>query len=140
MENDYEYADEWAKICEAALEEEKHITQLKEQYRLELKAQLNVSRVWEWLDGMLDGWQPIGIFNATIENKCIFGFAKPKPHAIIQDEKYKHLALWNQGEDKKEAGVNHIFICQYTQGEDCYSGYIAIPLKNHKYFLISFNC
>lgn len=116
---------------------ENELDELKDSYREKLKGLFNnIKRVWEWLEDGHDHWKPEGIFDVKIEYKHNGYYGRMMPHATINGISNLH----HQKESKREMGVNHIFIRQWSEFEDSYHGYIALPLKNFKYFLISYSC
>ena len=138
MDDIYIYK-EWDDIIASERQAEKEDKQLKQRYKSELKNLINTRVVWEWL-GEHDTWKPLGIFAVRIVNKHNSYYNRAMPHAQIQSEEYKHLNMHWQEENKREVGTNHYFVEQWCYGEDSYSGFIAFPLKDHRYFLISYSC
>lgn len=138
-ENEDPYCDIWLKIC--AEEREHHIAdkKIKDVYKKQLRGLVNTRALWAWLEDH-DTWTAEGIFDIVIESRRSGYYNRIMPHCMIKDEKHKRLDMHHQFESKSEIGVNHIFIQQWNHGEDSYSGYIAIPLRNRKYFLISYAC
>jgi hypothetical protein len=111
----------------------------KEHFRSELKKLINTRILWNWLNEH-DHWDAIGIFSLKITTERNHYYGKDMPHAKVIGEDYPKMH--HQRESTSEVGANHIFIYQSSSYpcEDCYSGYIAFPLKNRKYFLVSFSC
>lgn len=108
-----------------------------------LKPLINTRHLWRWLNEN-DSWQPIGIVELQITTKRNHYYNKDMPHGkVVGDDSCRfYPEMHHQRERGREVPANHIFIWQTNSYpcEDCYSGYIAIPLKNRKYFLISYSC
>lgn len=112
----------------------------KEYWRRNLKPLINTRILFRWLTEDHDDWQPIGVFALKITTKKNVYYGKDMPHGKVIGADYPEMH--HQKESTKEVAANHLFIYQTSSYpcEDCYSGYIAIPLLNRKYFLISYSC
>jgi len=87
-------------------------------------------------------WEAIGVFSPQIFNKENGYYSRMMPHAKFDHPSLKYIEMNRQTEEKRGTGVNHVFICQWSTGTegDSFSGYLAIPLRNFKYFVISYEC
>ena len=133
------YGDEWKAIAEAENKAHREEKLSKDRHKQQLKNLCNTRIVWNWLNEN-EFWKIEGVFDVKIENRHNYYYGKTMPHAKIQHSDYSHLDLHWQKESTKEVGANHIFVEQHCFFEDSYYGNIAIPLKNHKYLLISYSC
>lgn len=130
---------EWADIALAEATEAREERITKEHWKRVLKPLINTHVLWRWLDDH-DSWAPHGIFQLQIVTKRNGYYNRDMPHGKIVGEDYPEMH--HQKESTREIAANHMFIYQTSSYpcEDCYSGFIAIPLSNRKYFLISFSC
>lgn len=113
---------------------------LKDEYKVKLTGLLDTRKVWEWLDEN-DSWAPKGIFSVKISWKGNGYYNKIMAHADVITQGFTdYKNMHRQQEAKSEIGVNHIFIRQFSCCEDSYNGYMAIPLSDYRYFLITYSC
>ncbi len=141
MEDIYD-SDEWKTIIEEERKQYKALQDLKAKYYQDLKSVLNTRIVWRHLnESGKDTWEPVGVFGVSIVNRRNGYYNRVMPHLIIEDDKYRRYEMHHQKENSREFGTNHIFLVQWSSYpcEDCYTGFIAFPLTNRKYFLVSFS-
>ena len=130
------------------LEREELVSEIKaENFRLEqdklgwkeiLKDLINVDSLFKALKEDFSDWQPLGIVEIYDTEEKTSGYSSYQ-HVRIKDDKYKLLYM-KQSEDEIE-GIDHCCVWQ-TCGccEDDYSGFLLFPLKDGKYFKISYSC
>jgi len=125
---------EYAKIFH---EETEKVRLLKLEWKNKLKGLVNINSLFKWLDDH-DYWLPIDIVEIYNIDEKQSGYSSYQ-HVRIKDDKDKLLYMM-QNEDEIR-GVTHYCVWQTCgmMGDD-YSGYLLFPLKNGKYFKVSYAC
>ena len=115
---------------------------IKNDFKKQLKGLINVSGLFKDLE-FNDNWYPIGIFSA-VDFKCEDNRFPEREYISITDgnhEEEKHL-YYRKISGSEIRGIDHYYCHQWTTGMegDSYSGYLLYPLKNGKYFKVSYSC
>ena len=122
----------WKEFADAEAEEYK-------KYKKLLKGLINVTGLYRHLDEDFTSWTIHGIVDIILTDEK-FGSHPNYQCARIVDDKNKILYM-KVSADGEVRGVKHYFIWQRTGTmEDDYYGYILFPLKNGKFFHISYSC
>lgn len=118
--------------------ERKQEIKLKNLWKKNLKGLVNVSGLFKYLDED-NYWQPIGIVEVYETDEKTGGYSSYQHVRVKDDENDKLLYLKQPEFDLR--GVDHICVWQTCgmMGDD-YSGYLLFPLKNGKYFKVSYSC
>jgi len=128
----------WEEAMQGVMEYEKSIADKKTQFKRELKNLLNVKKLWQYMDDH-DSWEAVGIFEVSIYQQHNYYYGKVMPHLKIHDEQHSSLQLHRASCCKMDTGTSHYFVIQWNPCEDCYHGYLAFPLRNRRYFLVSYS-
>ena len=120
----------------------KEESKLKNGYKKQLRGLINVSGLFRNLDEN-DNWYPIGIFSIEETDYKSHHYPNHVFAKIIDDE--SDGEKWNQYMktiDSEIRGIDHYYVIQWTTGMegDSFSGYLLYPLKNGKYFKVSYSC
>ena len=116
---------------------------LKNRYRRYLKSLIYVPSLYKYLD-QHDGWMPEAIVDIVLTDEKLSGYASYQ-HARIVDDEDRLLYMKTQiyaGEDEYPPhDIDHYYVWQTTgQLGDDYSGYLLFPLKDGRYFKVSYSC
>jgi len=120
------------------IEEDKKDRALKLVWRKKLKGLINTTDLFNWLDEH-NYWTPIDIVEIYNTDEKKWGY-NTYQHVRIKDDKDYLLYMIQPYEDEIR-GINHYCVWQITgMSGDEYSGYLLFPLKNGKYFKVSYAC
>jgi hypothetical protein len=110
---------------------------LKNSYKRQLKGLINISGLFKFLQDNID-WVPEEIVDIELTNDKSFGYGSYQHARIVGDES-RRLYLKNNCDEIRK--VNHYYVWQISGScEDDYSGFMLFPLKNGKYFKVSYSC
>ena len=125
-------------LAEVMREQDAAENKLKDEWKRKLKGLINVAGLFRWLDEGHD-WAPLNIVEIQLTDEKRSGYSQYQ-HARIIDDKDKLLYLQTDISDEIRK-VSHYYVWQ-TVGvcEDDYSGYLLFPLKDGKYFKVSYSC
>jgi hypothetical protein len=120
------------------IEEDIKLKQLKLEWYKNLKGMCNVSVLFKWLDSNCDGWRPIGIVEIYNTDEKSGGYSSYQ-HVRIKDD--KDNLLYMMQDENEIYGINHCCVWQTCgmMGDD-YSGYLLYPMKDGRYFKVSYYC
>lgn len=110
---------------------------LKLEWYEKLKGLIDVSSLFKWLNEH-DYWEPMDIVEIYNTDEKSTGYSSYQ-HVRIKDDK-SNLLYMKQDEDEIH-NINHYCVWQTCgiMGDD-YSGFLLFPLKNGRYFKISYVC
>lgn len=114
---------------------------LKKEYRAKLKGLINVTGLFRHCDEDLDSWTPEGIF-------AIEKFVNPHPrlenaeYVKIVDNANDKYIIYEKVKETDLRGVDHYYVWQRTTSMegDSYAGFLLYPLKDGRYFKLSYSC
>ena len=135
--------EEWKNINEDYLHELEQIDKDKKDAVLAVKNQLDFPYLYEYLEDTLDGWFPEGIVDVKLTEEKKNGYESFQHVRVVDDEHDNHL--YCESEDEWEVnGEDHkieYFVWQTVgySGDD-YSGMMLFPMKNDKFFRVSYSC
>lgn len=128
----------FAEYSKIMTEEALRIKNLKDEYKINLKGLINITGLYRTLDDEMSEWTPVGIVEVILTDEKRSGYSNYQ-HGRIVDDKDKLLYMKQDENDIR--GVKHCYVWQMTGFcEDDYSGYCLYPLKDGKYFKISYSC
>lgn len=110
---------------------------IKNKWKSNLKSLINVSGLFKFLDTH-DSWCPIDIVEIIETDDTTSGYSSYQHIRILNDTNRTLYIKTNCDEIKN---IDHYYVyqsCGYL-GDD-YSGYLLFPLKNNKYFKVSYTC
>lgn len=112
----------------------------KSEWKTKLKGLINVSGLYRFLEEGNESWQPIGIFD--IEKIDNSSSERERCKLINEQEEYKWMVYERVGHIDEIRSVDHWYVWQQTTSMegDSYSGFLLLPLKNGKYFKVSYSC
>lgn len=124
----------YSDIYEEEIRKEK---KLISEYRRKLKGLINIHGLFKFLVEN-DYWSPMDIVDIELTDEKRSGYSTYQ-HARIVGDKIKCLYMKTPSDDVR--GIDHYYVWQTTGylGDD-YSGYLLFPLKNGKYFKVSYSC
>jgi hypothetical protein len=127
---DRHYSD----IYEEEVRKEK---KLISEYKRKLKGLINISGLFKFLEEN-DHWTPMGIVDIKLTDEKSSGYSTYQ-HARIVDDPKPYLYKKNPSDEVK--GIDHYYVWQTTGYlDDDYSGFLLFPLKDGKYFKVSYSC
>ncbi len=111
-------------------------TDLKNNWKSNLKSLINTTGLWRHLSESLDYWSPEAIVEVELTDKKIGGYSTYQ-HAYEKGD-YGKLYIKQKCEMR---GVSHEYVYQVTGYlGDNYSGFLLLPLNDGRYFKISYSC
>jgi hypothetical protein len=118
--------------------EHREIRKKRNLYKAELKGLINVTGLFRWLNGDMSFWMPEGIVEIQLTDEKRSGYSSYQ-HARIKDDADKLLYMKTDCDEVR--GIDHYYVWQTTGCcEDDYSGYMLMPLKDGRYFKVSYCC
>jgi len=114
---------------------QKQEDELKSNYKEQLKGLINVTGLFEWLTEDHDGWSPLGIVEIVKTDKQKSGYPK---HECCYIKGGSDLFMKCDCDVPK---IKYYYVVQQTgmMGDD-YSGELLLPLKDGRYFHVSYSC
>ncbi len=111
----------------------------KSHYKKELRGLINVTGLYKFLNESNDNWHPIGIFDFE---KTYNEYKKREEIKLVNEEKGLEWMTYERVSCDEIRGVEHWYVYQITVGMegDSFEGYLLLPLKNGKYFKVSYSC
>jgi hypothetical protein len=110
---------------------------LKAEYKQKLKGLINIRGLFNWLNEV-GGWLPVDIVEIKLTDKKTSGYSTYQ-HARIINTDDEHLYMKILCNEVKS--IDYYYVWQIVGCcEDDYSGYLLFPLKNGKYFKVSYEC
>jgi hypothetical protein len=109
----------------------------KNEYKRTLKGLINVSGLFKSLKDEMTSWDILGIVDIVLTDEKTSGYSSYQHARIINDDM---KLLYLRCSENEIRNIDHYYVWQRTDGEDCYSGYCLYPLKNGKYIKIMYSC
>lgn len=134
MEKNYD--NFWREYAELEKNENLKNNKLRNQYKKLLKGQINITGLFRHLNEDLDGWIPDGIVDIILVDEKQRGYSGQCARIINTDDNKLYLKTIDSG----IRGLNHYYVWQASDFEDSYYGVLLYPLKNGKYFKLSYTC
>jgi hypothetical protein len=130
-----EKLEDWSKLYhDECLKDRK----LKNDFKRQLKGLTNVSGLFKWLNSDMEYWTPVGIVEIQLTDEKTSGYRNYQHARVVSDPEDRHLYMKT---DCEVHSVPYYYVWQTTGCcEDDYSGYLLFPLKDGKFFKVSYCC
>lgn len=132
------FDDIWQEFTESDKLDQAKIKKFKHDFKNQLKGLIHVEELWVYLDEM-DSWMPEEIVDIVLTEEKERDFPNHQCARIVADT--DKVLYMKTDADAEIEGIDYYYVWQRTGYlEDDYYGFLLFPLKDGKYFKISYGC
>jgi hypothetical protein len=112
---------------------------LRSEWKKKLKGLINITGLFKHLDGNAY-WEPEDIVDIELVDDKLSGYGAYQ-HARIVGDETRRLYMKTSQDEYQIRQIDHYYVWQRTgYMEDDYFGFLLFPLKNGRYFKVSYTC